>query len=135
MSATLRITDTVPRANREEYVKAWEKFIVAEFCVAALDNPAARNRTLDIGGPEALSPLEVVAIFEEVSGRKFQVEKVPEKALLDQKTAAANPMEETFAGLMLQCTRNWAVDMSGILKSFPVKLTRVQDYARQVVKA
>lgn len=27
MPATLRITDTVPVANREEYVKAWEKFI------------------------------------------------------------------------------------------------------------
>jgi uncharacterized protein YbjT (DUF2867 family) len=108
---------------------------VAEFCVAALDNPAASNRVLDIGGPEALSPLEVVALFEELTGKRFQVEKVPEQVLLDQKAAATNSLEETFAGLMLQCAREWDVDMAGILRDFPIKLASVRDYARQVLSA
>jgi uncharacterized protein YbjT (DUF2867 family) len=37
---------------------------VAEMCVLALRNPAAERRTIEFGGPGALSPLEVVARFE-----------------------------------------------------------------------
>ena len=107
-------------------------FDVAKFVVAALDNPAAENRILGIGGPEALSPFEVVAIFEEITGRKFEVEKIPEEALKQQKAAATNPLEETFAGLMLMCTQDWSADMTDVLKSFPIKLTSVRDYARTV---
>ena len=33
---------------------------VAQFAVESLDNPAAQNVTLELGGPEALSPLQVV---------------------------------------------------------------------------
>ena len=44
---------------------------VASFAVASLDNPAAKNRIIELGGPEALSPLEVVNIFETTKGKKF----------------------------------------------------------------
>ncbi len=37
---------------------------VAAFAVAALNNPDAKNSVIELGGPEALSPLEVVNIFE-----------------------------------------------------------------------
>ena len=43
---------------------------VAEFAIASLDNPAARNAVIELGGPEALSPLEVVKVFEKQSGRR-----------------------------------------------------------------
>src|SRR5437868_951586 len=33
---------------------------VASFAVDSLDNPAARNRIIELGGPQSLSPLEVV---------------------------------------------------------------------------
>ena len=45
---------------------------VAQFAVACLDNPAARNATLELGGPDALSPLAVVGVFEKVGGRSFR---------------------------------------------------------------
>lgn len=44
---------------------------VAAFAVASVENPAARNAIIKLGGPEALSPLEVVKIFEELGGRQF----------------------------------------------------------------
>ena len=108
-------------------------FDVAKFAVAALDNSAAENRIMEIGGPEALSPLEVVKIFEKVSGKQYEVEKVPLEALEQQRDAATNPLEESFAGLMLGCTLDWSVDMSEVLKSFNIKLTTVRDYAQSVV--
>ena len=106
---------------------------VAQFAVASLDNPAATNATLELGGPEAMSPLEVVGIFEDVGGRKFAVEHVPEEALLAQQQAAEDPMQQSFAGLMRCYARGDAIDMSGTLEKFPVQLTPVEAYARGAV--
>ena len=108
---------------------------VAQFAVASLDNPAARNATLEIGGPEALSQLQVVKIFEEASGRRFEVEHVPEQALADQQKASADLMEQSFAGLMQWYARGDAVDMNKTLKVFPIQLTSVRDYAQKVLGA
>ena len=54
---------------------------VAEFAVRSLDTPAARNATFTLGGPEAIAPLEVVRIFEELGGAPFTVEYVLEAVL------------------------------------------------------
>ena len=103
------------------------------FAVASLDNPAAQDAVLEVGGPEALSPLQVVQIFEEVKGQKFTVEHVPEEALQAQKAAAADPLQESFAGLMLQYAAGDAIDMDATLKTFPVQLASVRDYAQRVL--
>jgi uncharacterized protein YbjT (DUF2867 family) len=108
---------------------------VAQFAVASLDNPAARNATLEIGGPEAVSQLQVVKIFEEVGGGTFGVEHVPEEALAEQQEAAADPMQQSFVGLMRWYARGDAVDMEETLKVFPMQLTSVSDYAQAVLGA
>ncbi len=46
---------------------------VAAFAVAAVDNPAARNQFLALGGPEALSWRDVVATFERILGHEIPV--------------------------------------------------------------
>jgi NADH dehydrogenase len=43
---------------------------VARAAVESLDNPAAENRTYEIGGPEVLTMKEIVAAALEASGRK-----------------------------------------------------------------
>jgi uncharacterized protein YbjT (DUF2867 family) len=113
---------------------SWISFAdVAQFAVAVLGKPTAHNAILEIGGPEALSPLEVVKIFEEESGRKFAVEHVPEEALGAQKASASDPLSETFAGLMLQYAAGDAIEMRSTLATFPVKLTSVRQYAKRVL--
>ena len=112
---------------------SWISFAdVAQFAIASLDNPAAQNAVLEVGGPEALSPLEVVQIFEEVKGQKFAVEHVPEEALQAQK-AAADALQESFAALMLQYASGDAIDMEATLKTFPLQLASVRDYAKRVL--
>jgi NADH dehydrogenase len=106
---------------------------VAQFSVAVLANPATQNTILEIGGPEALSPLEVVKIFEQHSGRKFEVEHVPQDALQAQLATAVDPLQQTFAGLMLQCAAGDAIDMRRTREVFRVPLTSVRDYARHVL--
>src|SRR5262249_4658430 len=53
---------------------SWVSFLdVAEMCALCLRHPAASRRTIEFGGPEPLSPLEVVARFENIGGGPFQV--------------------------------------------------------------
>ena len=106
---------------------------VAEFAIASLDNPAAQNAVIKLGGPEALSPLEVVKVFEKQSGRPFTVQHVPEEQLRAQKEGATDSLPESFAGLMLAYAQGNVVDMRATLQKFPVRLRSVGKYASQIV--
>ena len=68
---------------------SWVSFRdVAEMCSVALRHPAAARQVIEFGGPEAISPLEVVRRFESISGKPFHVDHVPEQALRAQYEAA-----------------------------------------------
>lgn len=108
---------------------------VAKFAVESLDDPAARNKIIELGGPEALSPLEVVKIFEELGGRKFEVQLVPEEALTSvaQKISAADDLQRAFAALLQTYAKGDSIDMRATLQTFPLQLTSVRDYARRML--
>ena len=102
---------------------------VAAFAVAALENPHAKNAVLKLGGPDAVSPLEAVQLAERSTGRRFVVQHVPEDALRAQLAAATDPLQQSFAGLMLYCARGEMIDMTGTLRDFPgQRLTSVREY-------
>ncbi|MFD2203415.1 SDR family oxidoreductase [Shivajiella indica] len=50
---------------------------VADFCVNAINNTMANRQVIPIGGPEALSPLEVKKIFEKVYNKSLKVKSTP----------------------------------------------------------
>ena len=106
---------------------------VAEFAVRSIDAPAAHNATLELGGPDALSPLEVVKIFEEIGGRRFETQHIPVEALEAQQEAATDPMAQTFPGLMRAVAAGDRIDMESTLRAIPVSMVSVRDYARAVV--
>jgi len=106
---------------------------VAEFAVRSLSDPAAANATIELGGPEALSPDEVVRIFEEAAGRPFEVQRVPEDALRAQQAAATEELPRVFATLMLGLARGDVIPMDETLRRWPLQLTSVRDYARAVL--
>lgn len=115
---------------------SWVSFAdVARFAVACVDAPAARNRIIPVGGPEALSPLEVVRIFENKSGGRFQVEKVPAGALKEQWENAPDPLSKSFASLMLAYSQGWPMEMAKACRELGVSgLTRVEEYAERVME-
>jgi uncharacterized protein YbjT (DUF2867 family) len=106
---------------------------VARFAVLVVDSPAARNKIFELGGPDMLSPNDVVKLFEQVTGQTFQVEHVPVAALQSQKAAADDPLQQSFSALMLDYADGDPIDMQATLKVFPVGLTSVRDYAARVV--
>lgn len=105
---------------------------VALFAVASLDNPSAKNRIIELGGPDALSPLEVVNIFEATKGKKFKLQYVPEEAIKAQRDGAQDPLSESFATLTLGVVNGSEIDIKNMLGIFPFKLTSVIDYAKRV---
>jgi uncharacterized protein YbjT (DUF2867 family) len=107
-------------------------FDVAALAAEIADHPSARNQIIEIGGPDALSPLEVVRIFEETTARKFNVQHVTEEALQAQRSAATDPMQHSFASLMLYYAKGDPVDMSRTSKQFPIRWKSVRDYAKSV---
>jgi uncharacterized protein YbjT (DUF2867 family) len=102
---------------------------VAKFAVAALGNPQAVNAVIKLGGPDALSPLDVVRLAEQVVGKRVIVEHVPEEALRAQYGAATDPLRQSLAGLMLYYARGDAIDMAETLRALPVQhLKSVREY-------
>jgi uncharacterized protein YbjT (DUF2867 family) len=106
---------------------------VAAFTLAALENPAARNAILELGGPEALSPLEVVCIFERATDKLFEVKVVPEEVLRVQQARATDSVQQSLFALMLDYAKGDEIDMQAVLKTFPIRLLSVADYAHHVL--
>jgi uncharacterized protein YbjT (DUF2867 family) len=107
---------------------------VAKFAVASVDNEKAFNAEIELGGPEALSPLEVVQTFEKLQARKFNVQHVPVEVLMAQKESATDPLQQSFAGLMLYYSQGDIIDMRKTLEEFPIRLTSVRDYANEATQ-
>ena len=106
---------------------------VAEMCSLALRHPAAGRKTIEFGGPEALSPLEVVARFEAIGGRPFTLDRVSEETLRSQLKAATDSMQRSFAALMLGYVNGDAMNITPVVEQFGIKLTSVEEYARRVL--
>jgi nucleoside-diphosphate-sugar epimerase len=105
---------------------------VAEFAVRCADTAGAHNRILEIGGPEDLSPLEVIRIFEPAAGGPFEVQHVPEDALLAQLEQAVDPLAETFCKLQLEYLHGCLMNTSEALRLMPVRQKTLREYAAEV---
>lgn len=104
-------------------------FDVVRFAVAAAATDTQfANRALDLGGPDPLSYLDIIAIFEETSGRRPEVESIPEAALAGQLEGAQNDLDQAYAALMLGVARGQVVDCRPALELLRGKLSSVRSY-------
>jgi uncharacterized protein YbjT (DUF2867 family) len=103
---------------------------VVDFAVATTLKVERGPVALEMGGPEALSQLEVVAIFEETLGKKLALEHVPIEALRAQH-ASPDPVQKTFAALAIGYARGDAIpEAHANAERFGVRLHSVAEYAR-----
>jgi len=109
---------------------------VAACAVAALNNPKALNATIELGGPDALSPLEVVRLAEGLAGKPIEVQHVPEEELSAQHAAATDLLQKTFAGLMLYYADGDVIDMAEARRALSIdRLRSVREYFQEAVTA
>jgi uncharacterized protein YbjT (DUF2867 family) len=109
---------------------------VARAAAAAVAEPAARNMVVELGGPQALSAGEVVRMFEAAGAGEIATESVAESALESQMHAATDPLQQSFAGLMLQCAGGDAIDTTTSSRLFPFRMASVSDFiTAQITRA
>jgi uncharacterized protein YbjT (DUF2867 family) len=108
---------------------------VARFSAAASHSPSFVGRTVGLGGPDALSPLQVIDIFEQLGSPKVTVERVPEEALQAQLAGAPNSIAEAYAAAMLNTARGQVVETDEALALLPGQLTTVRHFASRMLHA
>ena len=104
---------------------------VARFCVDVVGNAAAANAVLELGGPDAVTPLQAVRIAEDVSGRQLDITHVPVEALEAQYNGAIDPLQKSFAALMLGLANGDVIDMRSTLRVFPGTLRSVRHFMQE----
>lgn len=101
---------------------------VARAAAAAVTQPVARNMVVELGGPQAISPRDVVRMFEAEGAGTIATESVPETALESQMNTAPDSLQKSFAGLMLTYTAGDAIDTAASGRLFPFRMTSVHDF-------
>lgn len=110
------------------YISAFD---VVDFAAAAATKDIAERQTiLEMGGPEALSQLDAVHIFERALDKRISVEHVPVEVLQQQHRSATDPLQKTFAALMLGYAQGDVIaGARETAKQYGVRLRSVGDYA------
>jgi NADH dehydrogenase len=112
---------------------AWVSYRdVAAFAVATLDQDSVHNRAVNIGGPENLTPLDVIEVFTSVCGRPFEIMHVPEDELRAQYDRVADSLGKSFAALMLEYATGSPMNIAETVALLPRPLMTVRDYALEV---
>jgi uncharacterized protein YbjT (DUF2867 family) len=106
---------------------------VAQYVLECLDNPAARNQVIELGQSQTTSMLVAVRIFEKIAGKSFELEFVPEAALAAQRAAFTDPLQVSFATMLLNIAHGIKVDTTMAERLFSFPLASVEDYARRVL--
>jgi uncharacterized protein YbjT (DUF2867 family) len=102
---------------------------VAEFAVSAVRKRTGKHAILEMGGPEPLSQLDAVRTLERALGTSCRLEFVPVEAL-QQQYRSPDPLQRTFAALMLGCADGDVIPGAAALaQDYGVVLRSVAEYA------
>jgi len=107
---------------------------VAKFAAMSAENSALCDQVLELGGPEILTAKQVVRMYEELLGERFAVSCVPIEELEAAYTNAADPVQKSFAALMLGVARGDAIPMQSTLALFNQRFTNARSFLHRNVK-
>lgn len=109
---------------------------VAQFVTRSIELPAARNAIFDLGGPEALSYNEVVAIYKKLLGRSLTARHTP-AIVFRIAMEILKPFSPAAADIMginyLSATQSSEVEMKETAAMFDVDLTSAEDFLRKKI--
>jgi NADH dehydrogenase len=115
--------------RRHSFVAARD---VAAFAVAAVNHPAAVNRRIAVGGPDALSWRDVVGVYERALGRTATVQWIAPGELLPDLPPVPG-LAPLVSGLMAGLEAfDSPVDMTDAARTFGVTPTSVDDFVASV---
>jgi uncharacterized protein YbjT (DUF2867 family) len=106
---------------------------IASYAVASLENPYAIRAIRELYGPESISPRQVIRLFERESGKVFKVTHVSPELLLKQFQEATDDMQKSLAGMKINYAAGDPADLELPQSAFPMRLTTITEYARNVL--
>jgi NADH dehydrogenase len=112
---------------------------VAQFAVMALSDPTFSGQTVDIGGPENLTNMEVVRLYEKLDGRTAKVSHVP-LGMLKVMYRLMRPFHPGLSQIMqfsiYADTTDNSFDPGPMLAAYPkIKFTPLGEWAGQRIQS
>src|SRR5712692_3410341 len=108
---------------------------VARFVCIALEDPHARNRVIEVGGPENLTLNQVAETFERASGRQAKKRHIP-LPVMRVMSILMQPINPALSRLIRTSiymdTANLRCDMTETARAFGIQLTPLEEVARRV---
>ncbi len=109
---------------------------VARFAVIALTDPNAAGQVIEIGGFDNCSRMEIVHLYEKLSGRQAKVTRLPLAALrvMSPLLKPFHPgLSQVFAFSVWSETTDFTFDPTDTLKQYPMELTRLEPWVQDRV--
>lgn len=109
---------------------------LARYALLGLRDPHARGATIEAGGPENLSQVQIVELIERLRGEHVKKQHIPLPALrvLSVIARPVNPSFARRAGLSAYAdTHDMTFDPTPTLARFPGELRTIADVARERV--
>jgi NADH dehydrogenase len=107
---------------------------VAQVVVVVLTDPTLRGGVVDVGGPENVTNMDVVRLYEEQAGRPAKVSHVPLPAL-QVLYRLLRPFHPWLSGVLrisiLVDRTDQTFDPSAALERFPIRLKRLEDFVQR----
>lgn len=114
--------------SRQSFIAADD---VAAFTVASVDNPAAMNRRLVLGGPEALSWRELVDKTSALLGRRLEIETIAPGSPIP---TLPPPIDQVIGNLAAGLEQQDVIlDTAGTARELGVTLTPAETVLRRMI--
>jgi uncharacterized protein YbjT (DUF2867 family) len=112
---------------------------VAAMVLRVLDTPGSRGDIVEFGGPEQLTALEIVEIFERLLARHARRQHAP-AVLMRAAAGVLRPFNPVLArqlrlAVLGATTEEPPIDMTSVLARYPIPQTRFEDWAGRYVQS
>ena len=107
---------------------------VALLAVRAIRDPSLAGATIEIGGPENLTNMDVVRIYERAASRRAKVRHMPlgvVRAIAGLARAVHPGLSQIMQMAVLAETTDQRFDSRALVARFQLKLTRLEDWIAQ----
>lgn len=110
---------------------------VADFAVASIANSNGHNQVLELGGPDAIAPLDMVQLCQKHGSGEFTIDFVPMAALEAQKSEAAeqgDSLTESLTSLAIALAKGDPIPMQATQERFPeITLESVENHIKTLL--
>lgn len=107
---------------------------VAQFVILALRDASLSGETVDVGGPENLTNMDVVRLYERESGRRARVARLP-LGMARGMSVLVRPvhpgLSQALQAAVLAETTDQRFDARSLLARFPIELTPLEAWIAQ----